>query len=151
MYASGRAIGLCALGAIVCDPNYADLFREHSRDCLRRQAPKFRQLLYSVMFFQRDIPISNSQSPFSAYISVVAKGSALSLAAIRIFQSIRFLLIENGSYSNPACYFFSRCSRRLLNGSSGGTAGGPGSELPVSRDRGGTVVDCCRRRLSLEI
>jgi hypothetical protein len=30
----------------------------------------------------------------------------------------RFLLIEKGSYSNPASFFFfSRCSRRLLNGS----------------------------------
>ena len=33
-------------------------------------------------------------------------------------QSIRFLLIEKGSYSNPASFFFfSRCSRRFLNGS----------------------------------
>jgi hypothetical protein len=35
-------------------------------------------------------------------------------------------LIENGSYSNAA--FFSRCSRRLLNGSGCGT-GSPGSTL----------------------
>ena len=41
------------------------------------------------------------------------------------FQSMKFLLIENGSYSNPDCCFFSRCSRRFLNGSERGGSGDP--------------------------
>ena len=45
------------------------------------------------------------------------------------FQSMKFLLIENGSYSNPDGAFFSRCSRRLRNGSERGGSGGPLSVL----------------------
>jgi hypothetical protein len=57
----------------------------------------------------------------------------------RTSQSIKLLLIENGSYSNPDCFFFSRCSRKLLNGSGG--AGDSGGESPFGSASGGWGVD----------
>ena len=33
-----------------------------------------------------------------------------------LVDQVRFLLIENGSYSNTDCFFFSRCSRKIAEG-----------------------------------
>jgi hypothetical protein len=72
------------------------------------------------------------------------------------FQSMKFLLIENGSYSNPDCCFFSRCSRRFLNGSEGDGSGDPLSAFACCGGCSGTVGELCdafalavRRRLGI--
>src|SRR5580692_12237132 len=64
---------------------------------------------------------------------------------------MKFLLVENGSYSNPECCFFSRCSRRFLNGSERDGSGDPLSAFVCCGSCSGTVGGAlCRLRLSRE-
>lgn len=66
-------------------------------------------------------------------------------------QPVRSLSIENGSYSKPDRFFFSRCSRRFLNRSADAGACPSFTSLVFVVSGCGANQEAWRRRRSLEI
>lgn len=94
----------------------------------------------------RRLPCNDGKMLDQIVTQAEIRASRFGQSVNRTVQSIRFLLTEKGSYSNPASLLlFSRCSRRLRNGSCCVKSGWLDAPSPTAGGGSGAILGRWRR------